>query len=43
MKNYEDIDCEIIVYDDDSLASDIDPLQNRVLKVEGMDTENEGG
>ena len=40
--NYEDINDEIIMDDDDSFASEIDPLQNGILEVEEMDNINEG-
>ena len=39
--NDEDINYEIIIYGDDSFASDIDPLQNKLLKIEGVNNENE--
>ena len=41
--NDEDIENEIIVDDYDSLALEIDPLQNKILLIEGVDNENEGG
>ena len=40
MPNYEDIKYEMIIYGDDSLASDIDPLQSKILKIEGVNNEN---
>ena len=36
MPNDEDINDEIIINDYDSLASDIDPLQNEILVIEGV-------
>ena len=35
--NDEDINYEIIINDGDSLESSIDPLQNKILKIEGVD------
>ena len=40
MKNDEDTDNETIIYFAESLASAIDPLQNEILKTEGVDAEN---
>ena len=38
--NYEDINDEIIIIDDDDrLASNIDPLQNEILVIEGAESE----
>ena len=35
--NYEDIKYDLIMNDDDSLASDIDPLQNEIVEIEGVE------
>ena len=43
MSNDEDIENEKIIDDDGSLASAIDPLQNKILKIEGVENKNEGG
>ena len=41
--NDEDINYDmIIIDDDDSLASDINPLQNEILEIEEVDSEHEG-
>ena len=40
--NDEDINDDIIIDGDDSLASDIDPLQKLIMNIEGGDNENEG-
>ena len=40
VKNDEDTDNETIIYFAESLASAIDPLQNEILKTEGVDAEN---
>ena len=40
IKNDEYIKDEIIIDDDDSLASDIYPLQNEILGIEGVENEN---
>ena len=39
--NYEDINDDIIIDDDDSLTSDIDPPKNEILEMEGVDNETE--
>ena len=39
----EDINDEIIIDYDDRLASAIDPLQNEIMEIEGVDSENGGG
>ena len=43
MPNDEDIDDDIIIDGDDSPNSDIDSLQNEILDIEVVDTDNEGG
>ena len=40
--NDEYIDDAIIIDDAESLTSAIDTLQNKILKIEGVDAENEG-
>ena len=42
LQNYEDINYDIIIDDDDSLASAIDPLENKILEIEGVYNENKG-
>ena len=41
VSNDEDIYDEIKINDDNRLVSDIEPLQNEILKIEGVDNENE--
>ena len=38
----EDIDYETIIDDSDSLNTAIEPLQNEMMEIEGVDAENEG-
>ena len=40
--NYEDIYDEIMIDDYVRLTSAIDPLQNEILEIEGVEAENEG-
>ena len=40
--NNEEINNEIKIDDDDSLAYAIDPIQNETTEIEGMDNEHEG-
>ena len=42
MKNDEDIKNDITIDDNESLTSSIGPLQNEILKIEGVDNKNEG-
>ena len=42
VKNDENFNYEIIIDDDDSLASDIHPLQNKVMVIEEVGNETEG-
>ena len=42
MPNDEDINDNMIIDDDYSLASDIDPPSNEILDIEGVDNETEG-
>ena len=42
VKDNEDINYEIIIDDDKSLASYTDPLKNEILVIEGVDLETEG-
>ena len=42
MPNDEDVNDEIIIYDDDILASEIDSLQNEIVVIEGVENETEG-
>ena len=43
MPNNESIDGDIVIDDDDSLTSSINPLQNVILDIEGVDHGNEAG
>ena len=38
--NYEDIDCDIIIDDAYRLTSAIDTLQNEMVEIEGVESEN---
>ena len=40
--NDEEIDDDIIIYDADRLISDNDPLQDKMMEMDGVDAKNEG-
>ena len=40
--NYEDIYDDIVIDADNNLTSAIDPLQNEIIEIKGVDAENEG-
>ena len=42
VQNYEDMNYEIIFANNYRLASTIDPLQNEIIEIEGVDNENQG-
>ena len=42
VQNYEDMNYEIIIDSNDRIASTIDPLQNEIIEIEGVDNENQG-